>query len=432
LKVSTIKFYNIPSFIIGNMEFEEVVEEISGIVDVPREEIEKKLREFLDYGVPMEQARNALIRKYGGGTREKKIKDIKPNERNIITIGKILAVDEREVVVKGKARKIYRGLIGDETGIIPFTAWKDFDLHKGDVVKITRASASEWQGQPRLSLSEWTEVQKIEKEIELVKMPPRKLNLIDLRPNLSNVEVRGKISSIEKREANVGDEKKEVYSGIIEDETARVRFTAWKNFEINEGDAVRIKGAYVRSWRGSPQIIFDENAEIEKLDEKIEYKPYVIPLYKIVERGGGLDIMAEGVILGIRRNSGIIFRCPYCNRRLREGVCDEHGQVDGIPDLRIRAVVDDGTGAVDVIFNREISEKLLGKKMDDYLKMAEETMDYGIVYSDIVDKLLAMPVRIYGDSIQSDFIISIIAKDGKRIEPDVKGEAEEILMEVGG
>jgi len=414
------------------MEFEEAVEEILSNVDVEREEIEKKLREFLEYGVPIEQAKNALIRKYGGGAREKKIKDIKPNDRNVITIAKILTIDEREVEVKGKARKIYRGLLGDETGIIPFTAWKDFGLQKGDVVKIMKASATEWQGQPRLSLSEWTSVEKIDHEIELAKMPPKRLNLIDVSPNISNVEVRGKIVSIERREVDVGDEKKVVYSGIMEDETARIRFTAWKDFELKEGDAIRIKGAYVRSWRGSPQLIFDENAEVEKIDEKIEYKPYVIPLYKVVERGGGLDLLIEGIVLEIRRDSGIIFRCPHCGRRLREGVCNEHGQVDGVPDLRIRALIDDGTGAVDVVFNRELSEKLLGKSMEDYLKMAEDAMDYGIVYEDIVDKLLAYPVKVFGDSIQSDFIISIIAKEAERIQPDVKKEAEELMIELGG
>jgi len=335
------------------------------------------------------------------------------------------------VEVRSEKRQIYRGIMGDETGIIPFTAWKDFGLQKGDVVKIKKASASEWQGQPRLSLSEWTEIEKLDYDIDLVKMPPKRLNLIDVKPNISNVEVRGKIVSIEKREVDVGETRKDVYSGIMEDETARIRFTAWKDFGLKEGDAIRIKGAYVRSWRGSPQIIFDDNAEVEKIDEKIEYKPYVIPLYKVVERGGGIDLLIEGIILEIRRDSGIIYRCPICNRRIKEGVCEEHGQVDGLPDLRIRAIVDDGTGAVDVLFNKEISEKLLEKSMNDYLKMAEDAMDYSIVYDEIVDKLLTAPVRVYGDSVQSDFIVSIIAKEAEKITPDVKKLAEELMAEVG-
>lgn len=413
------------------MEIEDIIEEILRNVDVDREEIEKKLKEFLEYGVPLQQAKNALIRKYGGGAKEKKIKDIKTGERNIITVAKILTVDEREVEVRGKIRKIYRGLMGDETGIIPFTAWKDFGLQKGDVIKIKNASSNEWQGQPRLSLSEWTEIEKVDYDIDLVKMPPRRLNLIDVKPNISNVEVRGKIVSIEPREVDIGDEKKIVYSGIMEDETAKIRFTAWKNFELKEGDAIRIRGGYIRSWRGAPQLIFDENSEVEKLDEDIKYEPYVIPLYKVVERGGGIDLLIEGMVLEIRRDSGIIFRCPQCGRKLKEGICDEHGEVEGKPDLKIRALIDDGTGAVDVILNKELSEKLLDKKLEEYMKVAEEAMDYGIVYEEIVDKLLAYPVRVYGESRQSDFIISIVAKEADKIKPDIEKEVEELMMELG-
>ena len=413
------------------MEIEDIIEEILRNVDVDREEIEKKLKEFLEYGVPLQQAKNALIRKYGGGAKEKKIKDIKTGERNIITVAKILTVDEREVEVRGKIRKIYRGLMGDETGIIPFTAWKDFGLQKGDVIKIKNASSNEWQGQSRLSLSEWTEIEKVDYDIDLVKMPPRRLNLIDVKPNISNVEVRGKIVSIEPREVDIGDEKKIVYSGIMEDETAKIRFTAWKNFELKEGDAIRIRGGYIRSWRGAPQLIFDENSEVEKLDEDIKYEPYVIPLYKVVERGGGIDLLIEGMVLEIRRDSGIIFRCPQCGRKLKEGICDEHGEVEGKPDLKIRALIDDGTGAVDVIFNKELSEKLLDKKLEEYMKVAEEAMDYGIVYEEIVDKLLAYPVRVYGESRQSDFIISIVAKEADKIKPDIEKEVEELMMELG-
>ena len=125
------------------------------------------------------------------------------------------------------------------------------------------------------------------------------------------------------------------------------------------------------------------------------------------------------------------FRCPKCNRRTREGVCEEDGNVDAIPDLRIRALVDDGTGAVDVIFNREVSEKILNRKMDEYLSIAKEAMDYDIVTEDIEDKLIAHPVRVYGDSIQSDFIITIFAKDAEIIGIDAEKEANELLASMG-
>ncbi|KAA0001370.1 MAG: hypothetical protein FE048_05565 [Thermoplasmata archaeon] len=121
------------------IDIEEAIDEILESIDVDRETVEKDLRKFLDYGVPLEHAKQAVINKYGSVVKEKKLKDIKVNERNIITVAKVIAIDEREVEVRGEKRKIYRGLLGDETAILPFTAWKDFGLQKGDVIKIRNA-----------------------------------------------------------------------------------------------------------------------------------------------------------------------------------------------------------------------------------------------------------------------------------------------------
>ncbi|KAA0015211.1 MAG: hypothetical protein FE041_00570 [Thermoplasmata archaeon] len=413
-------------------EIEEIIEEILEQIDANRSDVEKDLKKFIDYGVPLEHAKEAILHKYGVILKERKLINIKPNERGICTVAKVIAIDEREVEVRGSKRKIYRGLLGDETAVLPFTAWKDFHIGKGDVIKIRNASSSEWEGQPRLSLSEWSEVEKVDHDIDLVKRPPQRYNLIDLRAGLSNVEVRGRIVEVEQREVNIAEETKKVFSGIMEDETARIRFTAWKDFELASGDVIKIKGAYVRSWRGAPQLIFDENSEVEKIEEEIRYEQKVVPLYKVVEAGGGIDLCIEGVVLEIRKDSGIIFRCPKCNRRIREGICEEDGNVEGIPDLRIKALVDDGTGAVDVILNRELSEKILGKSMDDYLAVAKEAMDYGVVYEEIVNKLIAHPLRIVGDSIQSGLIVTIFAKDVELLAIDAEKDAEELLMHMGG
>ncbi|RLF45187.1 MAG: hypothetical protein DRN29_07170 [Thermoplasmata archaeon] len=414
------------------IEIEEAINEILESVDVDRETVEKDLRKFLEYGVPLEHAKEAVINKYGSVVKEKKLKDVRVNERNICVVAKILAIDEREVEVRGERRKIYRGLLGDETAVLPFTAWKDFGLQKGDVIKIRNASSSEWEGQPRLSLSEWSEVEKVDYEIDLVKRVPKKYNLIDLKPGLSNVEARGKILSIEERVVSIGGEERKVFSGIIADETAKVRFTSWHDFGLKEGDVIKIKGGYVRKWRGAPQLIFDENSEVEKMDEEVIMEEIVVPLYKVVEAGGGISLTIQGVILDVRKDSGIIFRCPKCNRRIRNGVCEEDGEVEGVADLRIRALLDDGTGAVDVIFNREISEKLLGKNMEEYLRIAKEAMDYSIVYEEIFDKLAGKPIKVKGDSMPSDFIVTIFASHAEMAEIDEKKEAEELLMQLEG
>ena len=147
---------------------------------------------------------------------------------------------------------------------------------------------------------------------------------------------------------------------------------------------------------------------------------------------GKLHLCIARVVLTIRKDSGIIFRCPKCNRRIKDGVCEEDGNVDGVADLRIRLLLDDGTGAVDVILNRELSEKLLGKSLEDYLSIAKEAMDYGIVYEEIFDRLMARALRVKGDSIQSDLIVTIFARDAELSQIDEQKEIEEILMQLEG
>ena len=163
-----------------------------------------------------------------------------------------------------------------------------------------------------------------------------------------------------------------------------------------------------------------------------------VPFTLLFENSGKLTDHTKRVvklaktILDVRDDSGIIFRCPECNRKLRDGICEEHGEVEGKADLRIRALLDDGTGAVEVIFNREISEKLLGKGMEDYMEVAEEAMDYSIVHEDIIDKIVTKPVRVKGDSLSSDFIVTIFARDAQIIKIDKEKEMEELMMQLEG
>lgn len=413
-------------------DIERAIDEILGRVDAERETVARDLKKFIAYGVPLNQAKEAVVTKYGGVAHERQLKDITPHERNINVVAKVLTVEEREVTVRDTQRTIHRGLLGDETAVLPFTAWKDFNLQKGDVVRIKNASSSEWEGQPRLSLSEWSEVEKLDRDLEPVQRTPRKLSLADLRPGLSNVEARVKILSIEEREVTVGDVRKQVFSGIMADETGKMRYSAWHDFSLHEGDVIRIKGAYVRKWRGAPQLVFDEKSTVEKLDEEVVVQEKVLPIHKIVEAEGAVDALTQGTVIEIRRDSGIIFRCPQCNRKIRDGVCEEHGEVQGVEDLRIKVVLDDGTGAVDVIFGRDISERLLGKTLEAYLATAREAMDYEVVHDEIVNHLLMVPLRIRGDSIPSDFIITLFAEEAEPVQLDYKREAEEILSQLEG
>jgi len=398
--------------------------------EVSREEIEENLKKFVDYGVPLKQAKQAIIQKYGGSVpfQEKKLGEIKIDDKKLVITGKILALDERDVEVRGEHRKIFRGLLGDETATIPFTAWKDFSLQRGDVVRIKNVYAGEWNNQPRLNLSEWTEVEKLDEDIEVVQRKPRYYEIIELKPGYSNVEVKARVLTLEKREVLIGEEKKTVYSGVIGDSTGKIRYSAWKDFDINEGDVLHITNAYVASWRGSPQLVFDEKASVEKLDDKEMPEELIgktcMPIFKINEIGGGIDVCIEGDVIEVQKGSGLVLRCPKCNRVIKEGVCVIDGEVEGIPDLRIKAVVDDGTGAVMAIFNKEMTEKVMGKKLDEYQHDAEQ------IEKEIEDKIFTKTMSICGDAFSDEYGTTLLVKDAEILEIDISQEAEKILSEV--
>jgi LemA protein len=51
--------------------------------------------------------------------------------------------------------------------------------------------------------------------------------------------------------------------------------------------------------------------------------------------------------------------------------------MEGTPDLRVKAIVDDGTGALTAIFPRALTERLIGRSLDEALAEARERMVSG-------------------------------------------------------
>src|SRR5207249_8116307 len=94
---------------------------------------------------------------------------------------------------------------------------------------------------------------------------PTPVRVVDLREGGSNVAVTARILSVERREVEVDGAPKAVFSGVLADETGKTQFSAWKDFTLKADEVLRIEGAYAKSWRGIPQISFDERATITRL-----------------------------------------------------------------------------------------------------------------------------------------------------------------------
>jgi replication factor A1 len=65
----------------------------------------------------------------------------------------------------------------------------------------------------------------------------------------------------------------------------------------------------------------------------------------------------NGKITQVYDGSGLIQRCPKCNRWIIDNFCIVHGDVDGIWDLRIKARFDDGKERCTLIFKKDMTER---------------------------------------------------------------------------
>ncbi len=417
-----------------------------------REEIDRELRQYLtEYRIPMGTAKRMLVKKYGGTPSQlglgvqKTLDQLQPNEPSVDLLCRLVAVNHKEVDVGGEKKPIVFGILGDQTASVPFTAWEvgDWKFQKGDVIRVHNAYTKEWKGQPQINFGERTKI-KLEVKNALpnfVATPlsdPKNYRVKDLKGGMSNVSLKGMVLSVEKRTVNVAGEEKNVYSGVIADKTGKIGFSAWHDFGLKEGDVIRVKGGYIKTWRGIPQFGFDERADFETLspnelpplEELAEKRVYRIG--ELMDMGGAIDAAVDGIIIDIKDGSGLIFRCPECKRVLQKGICRIHGEVEGKPDLRIKAVLDDGTGALTAVMGRDITEKLLGKNVEECQKIAKQAMDQSVIREELKNLLMATPIRISGDATMDDFGIMLISKDAQLMGLDVQTEARNMLEELEG
>ena len=410
---------------------------------VSREELEKELKKFLEYGVPLEHAKQTLLKKFGGeanipASKERTlIADLEPDKSSVNLLCRVISINPKEIVARGEKRKIFYGILGDESSTTSFTAWKDFEIEKGDILEISNAYTREWQGTTQINLGDRTKVEKTTED----KLPEsnyelRDYKINDLRSGLVEIKITGKILDIKEREVEVDGEKKKVFSGTIGDETGKAQYTSWHDFKLKKGDVVKISGGYVKSWKGIPQLTFDEKATVEKLtDDKIsksDIKTQKMPLHVLVEKRGALDVEVEGTVIEIRSGSGFILRCPQCNRVLQNGSCTIHGDVDGVPDIRIKLVIDDGTGSVNGIIGRELTEKLFDMGLDEWKKLAEKSKDGDKVMEKIDNMLFAHRITMQGNALGDQFGTTIIAKNVSLADINVAKESEKLIQELEG
>jgi replication factor A1 len=417
---------------------------------VSEDQIAGELDNYLNvYRVPLESAKQSIVRKYGGNPAElqvgvqKKLAELAPNEPSVSLLARVVSVNPKEIQVSGTPKNIMYGILGDDTATVPFTAWEveNLELEKGDTIRVENAYTKEYRGQVQINFGNRTTISPESPEAVPPFQPgPATISpatVSDLREGIGGVAIKVRILSLEEREVMVEGDKKMVYSGVMADETGKAQFSAWKDYGLKEGDVVKIEGGYVRTWRGIPQLNFDERAEVSILDEEFPSVEELstsprIWIEDLIERGGAVDASVRGILVDVKEGSGLIYRCPECRRVLRKNTCRIHGEVEGEADLRVKAVIDDGSGALTAIFGRELTEKFLNKSMDVCIDMAKEAMSHEVIRDDLADMLIAQPVEVQGNVTRDEFGIMMIVNSANILKVEVEKEAREMLDDLEG
>lgn len=130
-----------------------------------------------------------------------KIDEISEKDSTVDILVKILSIDKRTVNTSRGETTYYYGLIGDDTGVIPYTAWEFPQVIKaGDAVEIKYARVKEYNGRLRIYIDSRTEVILKPGENIEVKNTYKEVKLQDISSKTPFVSVTGMVSGITEHE----------------------------------------------------------------------------------------------------------------------------------------------------------------------------------------------------------------------------------------
>jgi replication factor A1 len=176
-------------------------------------------------------------------------------------------------------------------------------------------------------------------------------------------------------------------SGLIGDETGVIKFTIWRTsgaLPLEEGKSYEIKSAVSNFFNERYQVNLNKNSTVSQLTEEVTVTQQTETF--------------TGVIVDVQTGSGLIKRCPECNRQVKKGACGEHGQVEGIYDLRIKAVLDNGVEIRELLLDAEMTHQLTGINLEKAKDMAHAALDQTVVFTEFEGMITGKYYEVSGNN----------------------------------
>ncbi|SEO80573.1 replication factor A1 [Halogranum amylolyticum] len=421
------------------MQLDDHAEELASALGVDKEEVKSDLENLVQYSVPLDEAKQSIRRKHGGGSgggsspSTKDVADVTPEDGSVNVTATVLTVGTRTIRYQGDDITIREGELADETGKLSYTSWQDFGFEAGDSVTVGNANVREWDGNPELNLNDSTTVAMADESVAVDYPVGGDADLIDLEPGDRGRNVEVQVLEVEERTIDGRDGETEILSGVLSDESARLPFTDWNpHEELSEGASLRIEDVYIREFRGVPSINLSEFTTVTELPTPVEVKESAprLDIREAVDTGGMFDVEVVGNLIAVRDGSGLIERCPECARVIQNGQCRSHGAVEGEDDLRVKGILDDGSDTVTVVLDAELTEEIYGGDVADAKEAAREAMDKEVVADDIREEIVGREFRVRGNLSVDEYGANLDADEFVESDDDPAERARELLAVV--
>jgi len=375
---------------------------------------------------------------------EIRLRDVVEGSPRVHVIGTIVSVRRREITRRsdGGRRPLLSGLLSDGSASVRFTWWDPprEGIDRGTILRAVGAEVRLFRGRPELVFTWKTkvgpagpaELPRLDGDL----LPIRTVR--ELREGDEGFRLEVRVLSVRGKLVSVGEERRTVHEGVVADGTGALSFSAWSDFALTPGEAVRISGAYVRGFRGRRQLVLDERGLVVRIDpaglpEPAEWahRP-PRPIADVEEEGGGEATTVEGLVVGVLPPSGLVYRCPECRRIVTSGLCRVHGKVTGVADLRARLVLDDGTGAATVAAAREATERLWGVTLEEARARLRELPDASVLEEQLIEAVVGRRLVVRGSAVRDDFGLTVTAETIETAEIDLEAAAEELAARLHG
>ncbi len=363
-------------------------------VDIPVEQIEDRLTKLITkFKVPQDEARRSVVNYFLKEYDIDRSRFYSGQSSTPLVSTADISEDGQWVNIKAKVVQLWDnshdsisqvGLVGDQNGTIKFTKWvRDNlpDVENGKTYLFNNVVVHEWNGKFAINFNRTSSIKVLDEDLDVGNIQTNAPPSTPMAP-IEDMQEDGQWVNVKDNVVQLWENSHESISqvGLIGDKTGTIKFVKWARDDlpdVEDGKIYLFNNVVVSEWNDKFEINLNKTSSIEVLDEDIEV--------------GTATVTFTGAMVDIQAGSGLIKRCPECNRALTKGACMEHGKVDGVYDLRIKAVLDDGITAQDVIIKREIAQELVGMTLDEAISLAADALDQGVV----LDRMRSMLIGKY-------------------------------------